>query len=372
MNYPSLSLSQASIENIFATESSKEQFQSDDTATRTYKPNIKRVLSNTKYRDYLCIDSNEDKAFQKHPTLKEKFANKSFTEQFANNEVRKCEECEFKTSIQEQMRQHMLIKHSGIKHKCPQCEYTHYYPNRVKSHENQIHKKILRITGKKIMLCNDITCSHFGSNECKEIELHGRHKCAECDFVTIRLQDLKRHIERKHEGVIYRCEKCQYFSKSKYDLHIHRQSKHSNIQKKNSKITENKKNVKITVNKNMVCNNPVCPHFGSNECKELKLHGRHKCAECDFVAKRLNNLSKHVRSVHEGVVYPCEKCQYYSTRKYNLNIHIHSKHDGFMFSCEHCEFSAQMKGELKDHINTAHKGVLQWNAYVLKWNPMKL
>ena len=77
MNYPSLSLSQASIENIFATESRKEQFQSDDTATRTYKPNIRRVLSNTKYRDYLCIDSNEDKAFQKHSTLKEKFANKS-------------------------------------------------------------------------------------------------------------------------------------------------------------------------------------------------------------------------------------------------------------------------------------------------------
>ena len=96
-------------------------------------------------------------------------------------------------------------------------------------------------------LCNDITCSHFGSNECKEIELHGRHKCAECDFVTIRLQDLKRHIERKHEGVIYRCEKCQYFSKSKYDLHIHRQSKHSNIHKKNAKITENKKNAKINV-----------------------------------------------------------------------------------------------------------------------------
>ena len=249
MNYPSLSLSQASIENIFATESSKEQFQSDDTATRTYKPNIKRVLSNTKYRDYLCIDSNEDKAFQKQPTLKEKYANKSFTEQFANNEVQKCEQCEFKTSIQEQMRQHMLIKHSGIKHKCPQCEYTHYYPNRVKSHENQIHKKIARITGKKIMLCNNVTCSQFGSNECTQLELHGRHKCAECDFVTIRLQDLNRHIGRRHDGEIYRCEKCQYFSKTKYDLHIHRQSKHSNIHKKNAKITESMKNAKITENK---------------------------------------------------------------------------------------------------------------------------
>ena len=219
------------------------------------------------------------------------------------------------------------------------------------------------------MLCNVITCSHFGSNWCKEIELHGRHKCAECDFVSRLLQDLNRHIERVHEGVIYRCEKCQYCSKTKYELNIHLR-KHANIHKKNSKITVNKSSKSSKSRK--VCNDPVCPQFGSNECKELKLHGRHKRAECDFVAKRLNNLSKHVRSVHEGVVYPCEKCQYYSTRKYNLNIHIQSKHDGYMFSCEHCEFSAQMKGELKDHINTAHKGVLQWNAYVLKWNPMKL
>ena len=85
MNYPSLSLSQASIEKAFTTESNKEQVQSDETATRIYKPNIKRVLSRTKHRDYLCIDSNEDKAFQKHSTLKEKFANKSFTEQNVMN-----------------------------------------------------------------------------------------------------------------------------------------------------------------------------------------------------------------------------------------------------------------------------------------------
>lgn len=215
----------------------------------------------------------------------------------------------------------MLIKHSGIKHKCPQCEYTHYYPNRVKSHENQIHKKIRRITGKKRMLCNDNTCSQFGSNECKEIELHGRHKCAECDFVSRLLQDLNRHIERVHEGVIYRCEKCQYCSKTKYELNIHLR-KHANIQKKNSKITVNKSSKSTKSTK--VCNDPVCPQLGSNECKELKLHGRHKCTECDFVTKRSSYLSEHVRSVHEGVVYHCEKCQFHSKSKYHLAFHIQS------------------------------------------------
>ena len=83
-----------------------------------------------------------------------------------------------------------------------------------------------------------------------------------------------------------------------------------------------------------------------------------KCEECEYVAKRSSNLSTHVRSVHEGVVYHCEKCRYHSKSKHNLAIHIQSKHDGIMFPCNHCEFSAQRKRQLKYHINTAHKSVL--------------
>ena len=109
----------------------------------------------------------------------------------------------------------------------------------------------------------------------------------------------------------------------------------------------------------MLCNNPGCPQFGSYECKELKLHGRHKCAQCGFASKRSSNLSKHVRSVHEGVVYHCEKCQFHSKSKYHLAFHIQSKHDGIVFPCDHCEFSAQSKWQLRYHIKTAHKSVLQ-------------
>ena len=121
----------------------------------------------------------------------------------------------------------------------------------------------------------------------------------------------------------------------------------------------------------MLCNNPGCPQFGSYECKELKLHGRHKCTECDFVAKRSSDLSKHVRSVHEGVVYHCEKCQFHSKSKYHLAIHIQSKHDGIVFPCDHCEFSAQRKRQLKRHINTAHKSVLHSEISCLEFKETK-
>ena len=352
MNYPSLSLSQASIENVFATRGSKERVQSKDTATRIYRPNIKKVLSKIKHRDYISISNFED-AFE------ENFANKTFTEKFANNDAQKCGECEFKTSIQEQMRQHMLIKHSGIQHKCPHCEYTHYYPNRVKRHENHFHKKIPYISGKNSMLCNNVICPLFGSNECKELDLHGRHKCAECNFATRRLNLLNKHIGSVHEGEVYRCDECQYFSKTKRDLNNHIQSKHASIQKKSAKITRKRSMLCNKRKSSMLCNNPGCPQFGSYECKELKLHGRHKCAQCGFASKKSSNLSKHVRSVHEGVVYHCEECQYYSKSKYDLKIHVQSKRDGIVFSCDHCELSPLNKRQLRYHINTAHKSVLQ-------------
>ena len=35
----------------------------------------------------------------------------------------------------------------------------------------------------------------------------------------------------------------------------------------------------LRIFENMAYNNPLCPEFGSTEYKELKLHGRHKCAE---------------------------------------------------------------------------------------------
>ena len=72
MNYPSLSLSQASIENVFATRGSKERVQSKDTATRIYRPNIKKVLSKIKHRDYISISNFED-------ALEDNFANKTLT-----------------------------------------------------------------------------------------------------------------------------------------------------------------------------------------------------------------------------------------------------------------------------------------------------
>ena len=138
MDYPSLSLSRESIENAFAV----------------------------KDKDTLRKQS-------------------SFKGKFSSGDVQKCEKCDYKTSKHEHMRQHMVIQHSGIKHKCAYCDYTHYFPNRVKTHENHIHKKIPRRKGSYT-------------------------KCDECSYSTTKKSKLKKHTQAVHEGAVSRARFATY------------------------------------------------------------------------------------------------------------------------------------------------------------------
>ena len=213
--------------------------------------------------------------FKKQPAFKDKFS---------GGEAQKCEKCEFKTAKHEQMRQHILIKHSGVKNKCTFCDYTHYYPNRVKVHENHVHKKIPRIqyvSGKKNMVCNDIQCPQVGTKECNLLENHGRHFCKKCKYAAKRTSDLRIHDQRVHDEVII----------------------------------------------NIVCKNIECPKVGTKGCNSLEAHCKHFCKECTFSSKRKDVLNSHIQSVHEGVIFTCEECQYSSARRRVLTRHIQSVHE---------------------------------------------
>ena len=55
-----------------------------------------------------------------------------------------------------------------------------------------------------------------------------------------------------------------------------------------------------------------------------------KCKDCDYVCKRSDYLTRHVRSIHENVRFQCHQCEYQATRKQYLESHIkkiHQKED---------------------------------------------
>ena len=203
----------------------------------------------------------------------------------------------------------MVTKHSGVKHKCAYCDYTHYYPSKIKTHESHVHKKIARISGKKNMVCNDKQCPHFFTKECKEIENHGRHVCTKCEYTTKRTADLKVHIQSVHEGVVFSCEECHYSDSNKRRLTKHIRSVHEGV--------------------------------------------IFSCDECQFSSKEKRRLNQHIQAVHEGALLRCKICN--ASVKY-LKSHIFAQHkQQTVFSCEQCKFSTKRKSNLRRHLRT-HSG----------------
>ena len=56
-----------------------------------------------------------------------------------NGGTQKCDKCEYKTNKVILIYDHIVIKHSEVKHKCKECDYQHHYPNRVRSHLGSSH-----------------------------------------------------------------------------------------------------------------------------------------------------------------------------------------------------------------------------------------
>ena len=126
---------------------------------------------------------------------------------------------------------------------------------------------------------------------------------------------LRNHVEAVHEGIIYKCNICQYIAKHKSHLTIHI------------------RNV----------------HF-----KELQL--QYPCKICFYQATCTKDLSRHVDNVHlrsENVV--CNQC-HKSIQKQSLSRHMKMFHSGDQpqYNCKSCSFNTIHKGGLKRHNKNVH------------------
>ena len=62
----------------------------------------------------------------------------------------------------------------------------------------------------------------------------------------------------------------------------------------------------------------------------------------------------HYRSKHEGVKYPCNLCDYQAKKLSNLQRHIQFVHEGFKYSCNQCDYQATKQSYLDTHILAKH------------------
>ena len=197
---------------------------------------------------------------------------KSISSKFLPNQTNQCEQCEYKTSKYNSMYSHMRVKHTDLRIKCTECNFSHPFQTKVNTHFKQVHLGQKR-PDHRSDICRKRTCSKFYTKNCTELESHAALSCDKCNYSTARSDYLKFHIESVHDGIIYKCEYCPSYTayKRKRALTEHILHKHSKTR--------------------FTCSDQ----------------------ECKFETQYKQTLKMHTESKHEGVVrYKCDSmnCSY--------------------------------------------------------------
>ena len=147
MEYPSLSLKQDSIDRVFCKTASR--IQGDDFRATPSPGAMRAKLHDQKQKELLS----------KNPVLEE------------------CDQCDYKTSKYKAMYRHKRERHTVVKQKCADCEYSNIYPNRIRTHFKQVHMgmKKARVPGR----CRREWCEYFDTANCLELQEHSLFACDE-------------------------------------------------------------------------------------------------------------------------------------------------------------------------------------------------
>ena len=229
------------------------------------------------------------------------------------------------------MRQHSLVKHSGIVNKCPSCDFTHYFPGKVRRHYKQVHLKMRNLT----------------------------RNCNQCEFIASYRDQLDTHIAHEHEGRVLRCDNCDFIGKNRHNLRNHVFSHH----------------------KEKVYNCDKC-EYKCAEKSSLKKHslGRSRiiCNECDHVTFSKKDLQRHKKS-HHGIRYSCSQCPFNTKKMSNLGRHRNNIHRSRQTPREKVYNQWPMRGQvrrgalLKETLFEAQKGEEcgKWLCHIFREIPTK-
>ena len=138
-------------------------------------------------------------------------------------------------------------------------------------------------------------CFHVTSNVCiiqllkstqKEIHLGIRYTCDDCDFESSRKENLKFHIDYRHNLIEkYLCDQCEFSAIAKKYVKTHKMNMH-----------------------------------------ETKIIS---CKDCTFETNKYTQYKKHRIESHSGPKLMCEECDFVTFKKYKLEDHRNAIHMQF-------------------------------------------
>ncbi|XP_018427587.1 PREDICTED: transcriptional repressor CTCFL-like [Nanorana parkeri] len=153
-------------------------------------------------------------------------------------------------------------------------------------------------------------------------------------------------VEKKELKTLYRCGQCQFSSLMLSTMRRHLR-RHSNEH---------------------ICS--VCKKAFPN-ARELRLHVSahmgirpHKCKDCDMTYRTASDLLRHTRSAHTlEKPFKCCYCDYSSVEANRMKIHIRSHTGERPFMCGECSFATTDAFKLRRHMRT-HTGEKPYNCHV--------
>uniref|UniRef100_A0A034VEX1 Transcriptional repressor CTCF n=1 Tax=Bactrocera dorsalis TaxID=27457 RepID=A0A034VEX1_BACDO len=196
-----------------------------------------------------------------------------------------------------------------------------------------------------------------------------RHKCTECDYATVEMSKLQRHM-RAHTGERpYQCPHCTYASpdsfKLKRHLRTHTGEKPYECDICKSRFTQSNslKSHKLihSVDDKPVFQCALCPTTCSRKA-DLRIHVQKlhhsdhpiPCTRCGKELPDRYSYKMHVKT-HEGErCYSCDQCNYKSISMRNLEMHKQIHSDVKPFGCDECGQTFRQRQLLSRHTNLYH------------------
>ena len=270
----------------------------------------------------------------------------------------KCDICDYKTTKKELMRQHTVVKHSEVTNKCPDCEFSHYFPGKVRKHFQYVHLKEQprprRTDGRRD--CFEIDCKNTQKDVCEGMG-HNKAVCKQCDYSSLTTDSLRRHVQVKHEGKLYSCNQCDFKSARTDQVRIHTARIHDGVLFRCDHcdlVFPSKSALK--------------GHDSFNHTEKI-----FECGRCDYKCANNSTLRKHERRPHEidenvdcnvskeecrkldHHKLICKVCKYIASTKRVMEKHRRTHN--FRHQCEYCSFDTDRKSSLQKHVLARHNRI---------------
>ena len=233
----------------------------------------------------------------------------------------KCNYCDFKSKGQSAVSRHKAAEHFGVRYKCGECDYVAKQRGSIYMHKQAKHDDVVF----SCHLCEfksgykHTLSIHLKAHDQNHVKTIAMLKCEQCPK-TYQTQDgLRIHREVKHEGLVYRCETCNYKTQYRKQLRDHSQRYHE----KGGLIFS--------------------------------------CTQCPFKTASKTSLKTHMAGKHGNDIFSCNECDFTSTYESNLRGHkrrIHSKDDSLKIKCQDCPFTTIYNQSLMNHMKSGHRELL--------------